>query len=332
MRRIRILHILMVGAVSLGITGSAVQAQAYVFQERIALTKGLAHYAMGFIYDLLGMTNRAIFEYEQSAQFDEAAYLAHLRLGTDYARVGLSDKAKQELALVQSYNPSDLQSHYLLALIYSTEKKYEDAAKEFEHILTRASADSPDNVEIYTYLGQLYYSQHKYAQAIEQFRNILKVEPDDVDVMYILGSMYWDAGESQKSLDTLKRALQIKPDHDGCLNTLGYIYAEMSVNLDEAKAMIERALEISPGNGAYLDSLGWVYFKKGAYPKSLEYFKQAEAVAEDPVIYDHLGDLHMKLSNPSEAARYWNLSLKIDPNQEAVKKKLENIQKVEIHN
>ncbi len=331
MSRIRITKNLMSGAVALGIVICASQAQAYVFQDRVALTKSLAHYAMGFIYDLLGMTNRAIFEYEQSAQYDESSYLTHLRLGSNYARVGLVEQAKQELMFVQQYNPADLQSHYLLALIYSTEKNYEDAAKEFEHILTQASETDPENVEIYNYLGQLYYSQHKFNLAIEQFQNILRVEPDNTDVMYVLGSMYWDVGESQKAQDTLKRALLIDPEHDGCLNTLGYVYAEMSVHLDEAQAMIERALKASPDNPAYLDSLGWVYFKKGVYDKALEHLKQAAAITDDPVIYDHLGDVQLKLNNPSEAFRYWEKSLKLDPDQESVKQKLEQVQKVEVH-
>jgi len=136
-------------------------ADAFVYLDRVSLAKGLAHYAMGQVYDLLGMTNNAVLEYEKAAQYDETCYLIHLRLGADYARLNMFNKAEKELEVVDNYNPEDLQSHYLLALIYSTQKDYNKAAEQYEIILNRFSKKEPKNVEVYGYLGQLYYSQKK---------------------------------------------------------------------------------------------------------------------------------------------------------------------------
>ena len=169
---------------------SACRAEAFVYQDRIATAKSLAHYAMGQVYDLLGLTNRAVLEYERAAQFDETSFVIRLRLGASYARLGMHNDAIKELRLVQQYNPEDLQSHYLMALIHSTRKEYDKAATEYEFILKTFSKAEPQNVEIYGYLGQLYYSQRKYDQAIEQFEMILSHEPQNADVMYLLGSLY----------------------------------------------------------------------------------------------------------------------------------------------
>ncbi|MBZ0166818.1 MAG: hypothetical protein K8I00_08420, partial [Candidatus Omnitrophica bacterium] len=38
-------------------------ADAFVFQDRIATYKALAHYGMGQIFDLLGQTTKAVQEY-----------------------------------------------------------------------------------------------------------------------------------------------------------------------------------------------------------------------------------------------------------------------------
>ncbi|MCK5083063.1 MAG: hypothetical protein KAR31_09180, partial [Candidatus Omnitrophica bacterium] len=64
-------------------------ADAFVYQDQVSTSKGLAHYAMGQVYDLLGITNRAVLEYEEAIQYDESSYLLHLRLGAGYARLNM---------------------------------------------------------------------------------------------------------------------------------------------------------------------------------------------------------------------------------------------------
>jgi tetratricopeptide (TPR) repeat protein len=318
----------------LGVTAlvlcSPVSAKAFVDHDRIAMAKSLAHYAMGFRYDLLGQLNRAVLEYEKAAQFDEGGYLIQLRMGTDYARLNMLSDAIDHLTRVPQLNPEDLQSHYLLALIYSNQKEYDKAAREYEFILKTFAAAEPQNIEIYGYLGQLYYSQRKYDQAIEQFEKILALEPKNADVMYMLGSLYVELGRRDKAMDILKQSISVDSDHDGSLNTLGYLYAEEGKNLDEAMEMIQRAININPANGAYLDSLGWVYYKKGMHEKALEVLTSADSLLKDPVIHDHLGDVYFKLNRAEDAMKYWNLSLEALPGQEEVLKKIEGVKNTQV--
>ena len=302
------------------------QAEAFFFQqEKIITSKGLAHYAMGQVYDLLGLTKRAVLEYEKSAQFDSTGYLIRLRLGANYARLGVLARAVEELKLAATFNSEELQSHYLLALIYSTQKDYDKAAEEYEIILKSFSKAETQNIEIYSYLGQLYYSQRKYDRAIGQFEKILELEPQNTDVMYLLGSLYLEKGNKQKAIDILEKSIEIDPKHDGSLNTLGYIYADDNTRLGEAEQLVKNALKVSPDNGAYLDSLGWIYYKQGLYEKSLETFKEAEKFLEDPVILDHIGDAYFKMDIIEEARKYWKRSLELNPQQEKILKKLDQI-------
>jgi len=308
---------------------SPVRAEAFIFQDRVAMAKALAHYTMAQIHDLLGQTKLAVLEYQKTTQFDEGSYLAHLRLGANYARLNMLDEAQNELKLVQQYNPEDLQSHYLLALIYSTQKNYEKAAEEYEFILKKFSAAEPQNIEIYGYLGQLYYSQRKYDQAIIQFEKIFELEPENSDVMYLLGSLYLEVDGDERAVELLKKSIEISPDHDGSLNTLGYLYAENSQNLDEALSLVNRALEINPNNGAYLDSLGWVYYRKGMYKEALVALKKADEILKDPVIYEHLGDVYLKLNQREKALEYWELSLELLPGQEELLRKIDNVKNIQ---
>jgi len=302
---------------------------AFVEQERIAFSKGLAHYAMGQIYDYLGLTNRAVFEYEKASQFDEASYIIRLRLGADYARLNLLPEAIEQLKRVNSYNPEDLQAHYLLALIYSTQKEYDMAATEYEFILKSFSEAEPQNIEIYSYLGQLYYSQKRFDQAVQQFEKILEIEPDNADVMYLLGSLYLEINQKEKAITILKRSIEVNPEHDGSLNTLGYIYAEENAKLDEALSLIQRALVIDPDNGAYLDSLGWIHYKMGQHEKALEILLKAAELLKDPVIYAHLGDIYFTINRYEDASKYWELSLELLPGQEEIIRKLNDLKNIQ---
>jgi len=308
----------------------APRADAFIYQDRVSMAKGLAHYTMGQVYDLLGMTNRAVLEYEEALHYDKSSYLSHLRLGAGYARLNLLTEAIDELRLVNQLNPEDLQSHYLLALIYSTRKEYDKAAEEYELILTTFSEAEPKNIQIYNYLGQLYYSQKKYDQAIKQYEKILSFEPKNADILYLLGSLYWEVEKQDEAIGLLKKSIIIDPEHDSSLNTLGYFYAENDIHLEEAQKLIERALTINPSNGGYLDSLGWVYYKKGMYRKALEVLSEADKYLKDPVIYDHIGDVYHKLNNIEDAVKYWELSLKLHPKQQDVLQKINDVKNIQV--
>ena len=300
-------------------------ASAFVYEDHISTTKGLAHYAAGQAYDLLGETNRAVLEYEKANQYDPGSYLIELRLGVDYARLGLLKEAKEALESAQAYNPEDVQSHYLLALIYSTQGDYDKAAQEYELILKKFSQNEPENIQIYGYLGQLYYSQHKYDQAVEQFEKILKIEPDNADIMYLLGSLYLDINQEKRAIELLKKSIEINPEQDGSLNSLAYVYAEKGQNLDEALDLATKALKVDPDNGAYLDTLGWIYFQNGKYDQAVDVLKRADQHLKDPIIYQHIGDACYKMNLIEDAIKYWQLSLELLPDQEEVIKKIEEV-------
>jgi len=289
----------------------------------------LAHYMMGLIDDLSAQADQAVREYELSLKFNAQVYAPHLRLGADYARIGRLDEAVDVLHKAIALDPDDPQSRYLLALIYSTQKKFDEAASQYEWLLQSASKDNPDNIEIYMYLAQLYYAEHQYAKAIVQFQKILELKPKDTQSLYLLGSLYLETGKRQDAYAIFKKVLDQDPDHDGALNSLGYMYAEDGIHLDEALSYVQRAIAIDGSNGAYYDSLGWVWYKKGQYKKALEALQQAAGLIEDAVVFDHMGDVYKALKQVLDSRRAWRRSLELVPNQRAVLEKLQSLDKAE---
>ncbi len=298
---------------------------SWASQDQINLAQSISHYTMGVVNDLNGLTEEALSEYQKAAQLDSQNYVIQLHLGMDYARVGKLTEAINVLKLASNLNPQDVQSRYLLALVYSSQKDFDKAAAEYELILKHFSEAQPDNVEIYTYLGQLYYSQGKFNKAIEQYKKVFAMQPQNADVIYLLGSLYLELGDRSQAASYFKKAIEVDPMHEGSLNSLAYMYAEDGEHLDEALSLIKRALEISPDNGAYLDSMGWVYYKKAMYSQALETLLKADSVMKDPVIYDHLGDVYFKMHEVEKAKKYWKLALDLSPGQSQIIKKLDDL-------
>ena len=100
--------------------------------------------------------------------------------------------------------------------------------------------------------------------------------------------------------------------------------ADRNVNLDEAERLIRRAIEVDRltrrgaddegENAAYLDSLGWVLFRRGQFADAREWLEKAAALpdgADDPTVWDHLGDVYAKLDLQGKANEAWQKSLKL---------------------
>jgi len=296
----------------------------YAKTEQDAKAKGIAHYIMALVYDLQGMTDEAINSYKTSAEYKGNADV-YLRLGADYARLGKLPESISALQKVLNYDEKNVQARYLLALIYSSQKDFDLAAKEYESILTSFSETDPNNIEIYISLGQLYYSQKEYRKAIAQYDLVLKLSPKNADVLFLLGTLHLDLGERPKAMDYFMRALKVDPEHDGSLNSLGYLYAEDGIQLQVAEEMVSRAIKLDPENGAYWDSLGWIYYKQGEYEKALSTFEAADTYLKDPVIYEHIGDAYYMLNQYEEAKKYWEFSLDMLPDQQRVLQKIEKL-------
>ena len=64
----------------------------------------------------------------------------------------------------------------------------------------------------------------------------------------------------------------------------------------------------------------------GMYQEALGYLQKADSHIKDPVIYDHLGDVYLKLNEIDNARKYWKLALDLYPGQPEIIKKLKAIE------
>lgn len=296
-----------------------IPAQALDTKEDI---QGLSHYIAGVYYEDLGNLDQAVQEYQKALETDPKSSLLHLNLASIFIKKDDAPHAIEQLKQSIELAPLAVEPHAILALVYALQKKPELAADEYALALKNASKLEPKNIEIYKSLGAIYLQQKKLKEAESIFKLIIGLAPNDSEAHFYLGSIYYDLKDYSSVEKELKAALKLKPDYHEALNFLGYFYLEQDKNINAAGQMIKKALVFEPENGAYIDSLGWFYFKKSKFKEAQTQLEKAASLLSDPTIYDHLGDVYLKLANPDSARLNWEKSLKLDSTQEKIKSKL----------
>jgi Tfp pilus assembly protein PilF len=301
------------------LTSLSITARAFALDKTAFV---LSHYIMATVYEDLGDIEGAIREYKKALKADYKNALIHLKLAASYIRKNDIPKAIEELNNAIKFEPEAVEPHAVLALLYSAKNQVDLATREYEIALKNASKLQPANIDIYRGLGALYLQQNKLKEAENTYRLILDLHSPDAEAHFYLANIYDKLKMKDKVIEELKRCIEINPVYHEALNYLGYLYVEEDKNLDQAETMIRKALEMQPDNGAYIDSLGWLYFKRGKLQEAVKELQRASSLLEDPVIYDHLGDAYFKLDDYENAKASWQKSLKLDPKQDNVEKKV----------
>ncbi len=302
-------------------------AKGSVFAFDHQTAAALARYIMAGIYEKQGDIDQAIQEYKKALKADDKNSVIHLALAAAYIKKKQIPFAIEEINRAIAFDPEAVEPHALLALLYFSQDKLTDAGKEYERALQNAAKLEPQNISIFKSLGILYLQQKNFKSAENTFRSIIGISDADYEAHFYLASSLDEQKNRPGAVKELNKVLELKPDYHQALNYLGYLYVEENKNLEVAEKLIKKALEIEPENGAYIDSLGWLYFKQGKTKAAAKELERAAILLEDPVIFDHLGDSYFKIRDFAGAKANWEKSLKLDPDQAGVKKKLEGLKK-----
>jgi tetratricopeptide (TPR) repeat protein len=277
---------------------------------------------------------------------------ARKQLAYSLYRLGNKEDSREQYLLLSGLVPKDASVHHFLGRLYYNDGEFEKAEDEFAESV-RLNPDYVPNLE-YLYIlnikkgdrekslhfmeklqkkgmkveevlfsaGTLFYREKDYKAAKLFFLESIEEKPDFVAPWYSLGFVYDKLGNPDSAEYSYRKVIELDSTNANALNALGYLLVENNIKLDEAEKLIKHALETDSLNGYYLDSLGWLYFKQGKYWEARDVLIKAKDLAEDPVIYDHLGDVYEKMGNSKKALKMWEKSLKLDPENEEIKKKI----------
>ncbi len=209
-----------------------------------------------------------------------------------------------------------------MALSVDRQGRYEESLGIMKSALEKVPSDT---IDILFYTSLIHSRNDKYDLARDGYSRLLESNPDNVQFRFNLAAACERLGDFEMAETHFKKILEVDPDNALTLNYLGYMYAEKGINLEEAIRMIEKALTVEPDNGAFLDSYAWVLYKLGRYEEAIVPMKNAiESEQDDAILYDHQGDIYAALNQIDKAVESWGNALKLDPDNDQIRAKLNN--------
>ncbi|OQW37641.1 MAG: hypothetical protein A4E19_13280 [Nitrospira sp. SG-bin1] len=210
-------------------------------------------------------------------------------------------------------DPKFADSHIHLGVLLYRLKQFPEAVTH----LDEAVRLTPKQPEPHIVLGLAHFQNEQFEKASQAFEEGIRHNPKNADLHFNLGTAYDKLNRFDDVVRAMETALSLDPHHADALNYLGYSYAERGIKIDQALSLTKRAVALKPENGYYVDSLGWAFYKSGMLAEALAEIKKAVAlVGDDPVIYEHLGEVYLKQQKVSDARDAWLHSLEIDPSNE----------------
>ena len=231
-------------------------------------------------------------------------------LGYIYEESKDTQKAIETYTLNLQLEPTFFEGHLHLGVLYYRLKKFPEAN---EH-LGRAIVLNPKQPEAHIVQGLAYLQQEQYDKSAEVFLEGIRHNPKNADLHFNLGTAYDKLNRFDDVVQEMETAIKLDPHHADALNYLGYSYADRGIRIDQAISLTKQAVALKPENGYYVDSLGWAFFKSGQLTEALVELKRAATlVGDDPVIYEHLGDIYAKQQRLADAREAWLHALELDP-------------------
>lgn len=256
----------------------------------------------------------------------------------------LKSRAYELAEILVSTHPENPKSHAIYGDLLYSDSLYADASREFMTVIELDSTRYPVWQQLLyalsmenRYPEMADYSKRAteqfpelefpyYVNAIANFQlgNIKQVISSIETGLYFvsndalkeqfymfLGDAYHEDGQATKAYESYDLCLKINPDNSFVLNNYAYYLSLENKDLEKAAGMAKKAVELDP-NENNTDTYGWVLYQLGEYEEALKFIEESVNMAEKPsaVVYEHLGDVYLKLSDLKKAKSYWKKAKK----------------------
>ena len=213
------------------------------------------------------------------------------------------DEVIQLCAPAVEYMPEALEFYYYWGIAHYQKKQHDEALEVFKKGVRQVGPESDKNMvsDFYSIMGDLYHIKKMNAEAYAAYDS----------------------------------ALVYKPDNIGALNNYAYYLSVERKDLDKAEEMSYKTVKAEPTNNTYLDTYAWILFEKGKYVEARIYIDQALQNGGDTssVIVEHGGDIYFYNGEPEKALEYWKQAEKLaeetkdDENEARDAKELKRLKK-----
>jgi tetratricopeptide (TPR) repeat protein len=224
-----------------------------------ASSQALLHYIVGSLAADRGDHAEAVDQFRQTLTLDESATHVRVRLGQEYWRLGLGERAETTLRLAVADDPKSAEAHQALGGALLQSDRLEDAARE----LQKSIALDRGRVEAYKALAEAERRLGDEGKLDACLDAWAKNAPGDVLGWREQGQRFLAAGDLGRAERYLNRALSFVPEDPGTLAALGQL-ADLRHQEEQALSFFERSVRSDPDDGEALFELGRHHLRRAA--------------------------------------------------------------------
>lgn len=246
-------------------------------------------------------------------------YGSYLALRKDYPG------AAEQFSYALDIEPANLEDWMHLMGMYLMDKNYPKALETTQ----KALEYNPDNEDIILEIPVIYTMMKQYDDVVNACRQALaKVDTTDLvkvaSIYNIMGDGLYQSGKKDEAYKSYETGLMYDPDNTMIMNNYAYFLACENKDLDKAEEMSRKTVLKKPDEPTYLDTYAWVLFKKRDLEKAKTYIELALQNDAEPSadLLEHYGDILFFWGNPDKALEQWKAALKLSPDSEVLKKKV----------
>ena len=187
----------------------------------------------GYFVDIMG-NQRAKAAFKQnleSATLNPADASAHYNLGLIHQSRGELDAARERFERALQIDDGETDASYQLGRIARQQKRYGDAIKNFEHVVTQDQAHS--QYEIWREVAATYIAANQFEDARTALDQFLEHRPSDPEGLYLMGRAHAGLGHKREATNLMQACI------DAVKTAPAYKYRASKRWLNEAQQFIK---------------------------------------------------------------------------------------------
>lgn len=222
----------------------------------------------------LGNYEEAVKLFEEVTRRDPSNDAAHYELAQLYYGSGLYELALDHSKRASSLDPVNKWYQLLLADIYASMYKFEEAAGVYGQIVDKF----PEEYDLYLDWAFMEMKAGNNLNAIEAYNELEKKVGIDESISFQKQSLYLKENMLPEAVAEIEKLIQEYPDNPNYYGVLAEMY-EVNDEPEKAVEAYNRLLEIDPGNATALMAAAKIAYNNGDRE---EYFRLMKKAIADP--------------------------------------------------
>lgn len=262
-------------------------------EKTVLLTTGIKNGAANlnpdedYVYNLVNNRNsmKDIFERSTLGKYETGRAIYNL------LKIGYIKTGEEKEIDVSASNQSKINEHYNLGLAFLLTEMYEEALREFRHMI---QVDKTNTVAHF-YSGMIYFRLNKYEYALRSFEELLKMGVSSVALFNNMALTLEKLAYMERAEEFYERAIRLDPENARVMANYGVLAYKQNL-LSDAEERLRIALEIDPNMIFAKFFLALVFLENGLINEAIDEF--LEVTKKEPAVwqvYYNIGQIYVNM-------------------------------------